>query len=38
VVATPDGFQTRRIVELSRELVPGIELVVRTHSADPEGT
>jgi len=34
VIATPDGYQARRIVELSRELVPGIDLVVRTHSAD----
>jgi CPA2 family monovalent cation:H+ antiporter-2 len=33
VVATPDGFQARRIVELARELRPGIDLVVRTHSA-----
>jgi len=32
VVATPDSFQARRIVELSRELRPGIDLVVRTHS------
>ena len=34
VVATPDGFQARRIVELARELKPGIDIVVRTHSAD----
>jgi len=34
VVATPDGFQARRIVELARELRPGIDLVVRTHDAD----
>ena len=33
VVATPDGFQARRIVELARALHPGIEVVVRTHSA-----
>ena len=33
VVATPDGFQARRIVELARQLRPGIDLVVRTHSA-----
>jgi CPA2 family monovalent cation:H+ antiporter-2 len=33
VVATPDGFQARRIVELARKLRPGIDLVVRTHSA-----
>ncbi|HKU90683.1 MAG TPA: YbaL family putative K(+) efflux transporter [Steroidobacteraceae bacterium] len=33
VVATPDSFQARRIVELARQLKPGIDLVVRTHSA-----
>ncbi len=33
VVATPDSFQARRIVEVARELKPGIDLVVRTHSA-----
>jgi CPA2 family monovalent cation:H+ antiporter-2 len=33
VVATPDGFQARRIVELAQQLKPGIDLVVRTHSA-----
>jgi CPA2 family monovalent cation:H+ antiporter-2 len=33
VVATPDGFQARRIVELAQQLRPGIDLVVRTHSA-----
>jgi K+:H+ antiporter len=33
VIATPDGFQARRIVELSRANKPGIDLVVRTHSA-----
>jgi CPA2 family monovalent cation:H+ antiporter-2 len=32
VVATPDSFQARRIVELARELKPGIDIVVRTHS------
>jgi CPA2 family monovalent cation:H+ antiporter-2 len=32
VVATPDSFQARRIVELARELNPAIEVVVRTHS------
>ena len=34
VVATPDGFQARRIIELAREKRPGIDLVVRTHNAD----
>ncbi len=33
VVATPDSFQARRIVEVSRQQKPGIDLVVRTHSA-----
>ena len=32
VVATPDGFQARRIVEVANQLKPGIDLVVRTHS------
>jgi CPA2 family monovalent cation:H+ antiporter-2 len=33
VVATPDGFQARRIVELARQLNPTIDVVVRTHNA-----
>jgi CPA2 family monovalent cation:H+ antiporter-2 len=33
VVATPDGFQARRIVELARRLNPAVQVVVRTHSA-----
>jgi CPA2 family monovalent cation:H+ antiporter-2 len=33
VVATPDSFQARRIVEIAQQLRPGIDLVVRTHSA-----
>ena len=33
VVATPDGFQARRIVEMAHELRQGIDIVVRTHSA-----
>jgi monovalent cation:H+ antiporter-2, CPA2 family len=32
VVATPDSFQARRIVELARKLKPGIDIVARTHS------
>jgi len=32
VVATPDSFQARRIVERARELRPGIDIVARTHS------
>ena len=32
VVATPDSFLARRIVELARQLNPGIDIVARTHS------
>lgn len=32
VVALPDGFQARRILEITRELNPRIDTVVRTHS------
>jgi CPA2 family monovalent cation:H+ antiporter-2 len=32
VVATPDTFQVRKMVELARLLNPGIETVLRTHS------
>jgi monovalent cation:H+ antiporter-2, CPA2 family len=32
VIATPQGFQTRRIIELARELNPRIDTAVRTHS------
>jgi CPA2 family monovalent cation:H+ antiporter-2 len=32
VVATPDSFQARRIVELAQKRKPGIDIVVRTHS------
>jgi CPA2 family monovalent cation:H+ antiporter-2 len=34
VVATPDSFLARRIVELARQLNPTVDVVVRTHSAD----
>jgi CPA2 family monovalent cation:H+ antiporter-2 len=34
VIATPDGFQTRRILEIARAGNPDIELVVRTHSTE----
>ena len=34
VVATPDGFQARRIVELARQLNRAIQVVARTHSSD----
>jgi monovalent cation:H+ antiporter-2, CPA2 family len=33
VVATPDSFQARRIVELARQLNSTIDVVVRTHSS-----
>ncbi|HEX6636733.1 MAG TPA: YbaL family putative K(+) efflux transporter [Steroidobacteraceae bacterium] len=33
VVATPDSFQARRIVELARQHNPVIDVVVRTHSS-----
>jgi CPA2 family monovalent cation:H+ antiporter-2 len=32
IVATPDSFLTRRVVEVAREANPGIDIVVRTHS------
>jgi CPA2 family monovalent cation:H+ antiporter-2 len=33
VVATPDSFHARRIVEIAHQLRPGVDIVVRTHSA-----
>ena len=32
VIASPDGFHTRRILELGRQANPDIDVVVRTHS------
>lgn len=32
IVASPDGFPVRRILELARQQNPGIDTVVRTHS------
>ncbi|HWL71121.1 MAG TPA: YbaL family putative K(+) efflux transporter [Geminicoccus sp.] len=32
VIATPEGYQTRRIIELARGLNPTIDTAVRTHS------
>jgi len=32
VIATPEGFQTRRIIDIARTLNPGIDTAVRTHS------
>jgi CPA2 family monovalent cation:H+ antiporter-2 len=34
VVATPDSFLARRIVELARQLNPHVDIVARTHSHD----
>ncbi|GAA5786247.1 YbaL family putative K(+) efflux transporter [Chitiniphilus shinanonensis] len=34
VIATPDSFHVRQMVEIARTLNPGIETVVRTHSED----
>jgi len=34
VIATPDTFQVRQIVEIARTLNPNIETVVRTHSEE----
>jgi CPA2 family monovalent cation:H+ antiporter-2 len=34
IVASPDGFQARRILELARAANPHIETVVRTHSEE----
>ena len=33
VIASPDGFQARRILELARERNPRVAVVVRTHSS-----
>src|SRR3546814_18777406 len=32
VIATPEGFQTRRIVAIARELNPAIDTPIRTNS------
>jgi len=37
VIAIPDAFDVRRMIEIARALNPGIETVVRTHS-DEEAT
>lgn len=34
VIAAPDTFDVRRIIEIARTLNPGIETVVRTHSEE----
>lgn len=32
VIATPESFQTRRIIEIARECNPALDIAVRTHS------
>src|SRR4051794_6821800 len=32
IIATPEGYQTRRIIELARRINPRIDTAVRTHS------
>ena len=34
VIATPDTFSVRRIIEIARMINPGVETVVRTHSEE----
>jgi monovalent cation:H+ antiporter-2, CPA2 family len=34
VIATPDAFGARKMIEIARTLKPNIEIVVRTHSDD----
>ena len=34
VIATPDSFATRKMIEIARILNPGIDTVVRTHSEE----
>lgn len=34
VIATPDTFAARQMIETARALNPSIEVVVRTHSAE----
>ena len=34
VIATPDTFNVRRMIEIARALNPGIETVVRTHNGE----
>jgi CPA2 family monovalent cation:H+ antiporter-2 len=36
IVATPDSFQARRVIELSEKLSPRIHVVVRTHSEEEQ--
>jgi len=34
IIASPDGYQARRILELARQKNPGVAIVVRTHSTE----
>ena len=34
VIATPDSFQARQMVEIARTLNPGVEILLRTHSEE----
>ena len=34
VIASPDGYYARRVLEIARNVNPGIETIVRTHSAE----
>jgi CPA2 family monovalent cation:H+ antiporter-2 len=34
VIATPEPYQTRQIIELARKLNPSIDIIARTHSAE----
>jgi len=34
IIASPDGYQARRVLELARQKNPGIAVVVRTHSTE----
>jgi CPA2 family monovalent cation:H+ antiporter-2 len=37
VVASPDPYQARRVIEIARQLNPAIEIAARTHSEGAEG-
>ena len=34
IVATPDTFKVRQVIEIARQLNPPVEIVVRTHSEE----
>ena len=36
IVASPDPYQTRRVIEIARQANPGIEIAARTHSESGE--